>query len=78
MANGRYNLSDNNDFKIRNYLKSELLEHCKSIKINFLDNTNLFTENEWKELYKLSEDTFVEESNTSKSEGAGAGFTDND
>tara|TARA_B100001029_G_scaffold175490_1_gene177011 strand:+ start:652 stop:1263 length:612 start_codon:yes stop_codon:yes gene_type:complete len=61
-----------------NYLKSELLEHCKSIKINFLDNTNLFTENEWKELYKLSEDTFVEESNTSKSEGAGAGFTDND
>ncbi len=61
-----------------NYLKSELLEHCKSIKINFLDNINLFTENEWKELYKLSEDTFVEESNTSKSEGAGAGFTDND
>ncbi len=61
-----------------NYLKSEVLKCSKSIKINFLDNSNLFTENEWKDLYKLSEDTFVEESNTSKTEGAGAGLTDND
>ena len=33
---------------------------------------------EWKELYKLSEKTFVEESDSLKAKGAGAGLTDND
>ena len=37
-----------------------------------------FTETEWRELYKLSENTFVEESDTSRKSGAGAGLTDND
>ncbi len=60
------------------YLKSEILENSKSIKINFIENKNTFKENEWKELYKLSEDTFVEETDSLKASGAGAGLTDND
>ena len=61
-----------------NYLKSEILENSKLIKINFIENKNTFKENEWKELYKLSEDTFVEETDSLKASGAGAGLTDND
>ena len=61
-----------------NYLKNEILEKCNSISINFIENNNSFNENEWKELYKLSEDTFVEESDSLKQSGAGAGITDND
>ena len=37
-----------------------------------------FKESEWKELYKLSENTFVEENESLKNVGAGAGLTDND
>jgi hypothetical protein len=48
------------------------------VKIEILDNKNTFSEKEWKELYKLSEETFVEESESLKSKGAGAGLTDND
>jgi len=61
-----------------NYLKSEILENSKLIKINFIENKNTFKENEWKELYKLSEDTFVDETDSLKASGAGAGLTDND
>jgi len=61
-----------------NYLKNEILEKCNSISINFIENNNSFNENEWKELYKLSEDTFVEETESLKIGGAGAGLTDND
>ena len=61
-----------------NYLKSEILENSKLIKINFIENKNTFKENEWNELYKLSEDTFVEEPDSLKASGAGAGLTDND
>ena len=61
-----------------NYLKSEIIESSKTIKITFFDNINLFSENEWNELYKLSEETFVEESDSLKIGGAGAGLTDND
>ena len=61
-----------------NYLKNEILENCNSISINFIENNNSFNENEWKELYKLSEDTFVEETESLKIGGAGAGLTDND
>ncbi len=48
------------------------------INIEFLENKNSFSEQDWKELYKLSEETFVEESESLRSEGAGAGLTDND
>jgi len=61
-----------------NYLKNEILENCNIINISFLENNNLFNENEWSELYKLSEETFVEETESLKIGGAGAGLTDND
>ena len=61
-----------------NYLKNEILEKCNSISINFIENNNSFNENEWKELYKLSEDIFVEETESLKIGAAGAGLTDND
>ena len=61
-----------------NYLKNEVLEISRKVNISFIDNNNLFSENEWKELYKLSEETFVEESESSKIGAAGAGLTDND
>ena len=61
-----------------NYLKNEILESCNSIKISFLENNNLFNENEWSELYRLSEETFVEETDSLKIGAAGAGLTDND
>ena len=48
------------------------------IEISFLENIDSFSEEEWKNLYKLSEDTFVEESDSLKKGGAGAGLTDND
>ena len=61
-----------------NYLKNEILENCNSISINFIENNNSFNENEWKELYKLSENTFVEETESLKIGAARAGLTDND
>ena len=61
-----------------NYLKNEILEIGNIININFIENNNSFNEDEWKELYKLSEDTFVEETESLKIGAAGAGLTDND
>jgi len=61
-----------------NYSDRSILEKSNIINISFLDNVNLFTDNEWNELYKLSENTFVEESEELKEVGAGAGLTDND
>ena len=43
-----------------------------------MDNKDSFTESEWKNLYKLSEKTFVEETDSLKQGAAGAGLTDND
>ena len=51
---------------------------AKDIKINFLDNKDNFSELEWINLYKLSEETFVEETDSLKQGAAGAGLTDND
>ena len=53
-------------------------KNAKLISLKFLDNNNSFTDNEWQEIYKLSEDTFVEETDSLKQTGAGAGLTDND
>ncbi len=61
-----------------NYLKNEILEIGNKINISFIENKNLFNENEWREIYKLSEDTFVEETESLKIGAAGAGLTDND
>ena len=61
-----------------NYLSGDILEKGDQIKIKFIDNENMFSEKEWEELYKLSEDTFVEETDKLKQSAAGAGLTDND
>ena len=61
-----------------NYLINSILEKGNKIKISFLENNNSFNEEEWNELYKLSENTFVEESEELKKKAAGAGLTDND
>ena len=61
-----------------NYLSGDILEKGEKIKVRFIDNKNTFSEKEWEELYKLSEDTFVEENENLKKSAAGAGLTDND
>ena len=61
-----------------NFLKKELPLVAKNIEISFVDNKDLFTESEWKNHYKLSEKTFVEETDSLKQGAAGAGLTDND
>ena len=48
------------------------------VVVKFLENQDSFEENEWKELYTLSEKTFVEENESLKQGAAGAGLTDND
>ena len=55
-----------------------MLKNCKLINISFVENVNTFSENDWREIYKISEDTFVEESDSLKKDAAGAGLTDND
>ena len=61
-----------------NYLSGDIIEKSEIIKLKILENKNSFSENEWTELYKLSENTFVEESDDLKEKSAGAGLTDND
>ena len=61
-----------------NFLKNEIVELANNISIKFINNIDLFTNEEWTELYNLSEKTFVEESESLKEIGAGAGLTDND
>ena len=51
---------------------------AKVVNIEFMENKNSFSKQDWKELYKLSEETFVNESDSLKKTGAGAGLTDND
>jgi len=61
-----------------NFLKNKTIEVSNFVSIKFLENTDSFSEKEWNQLYKLSEDTFVEESDSLKENSAGAGLTDND
>ena len=61
-----------------NYLKNEFPSDTKKIEVFFLDNKDNFSETDWKNLYKISEKTFVEESDSLKRGAAGAGLTDND
>ena len=61
-----------------NFFKKEIIKIAESVSIKILKNEDSFSENEWKELYKLSEETFVEENESLKNSGAGAGLTDND
>ena len=61
-----------------NYTKNEIIESADNIYLKILENQDSFEEREWNELYKLSEETFVEENESLKQSGAGAGLTDND
>ena len=62
----------------KNIKSDQNIPLAKEVSIEFLENNNSFSDQEWKELYKLSEETFVEETDSSKAKGAGAGLTDND
>jgi len=61
-----------------NNFQKELPTTANNIEIKFLENKDNFSDLDWKNLYKLSEDTFVEESDSLKKGAAGAGLTDND
>ena len=63
---------------LSNLKKKEFPLVAKKVEIIFLENKDSFTEKEWKKLYKLSENTFVEETESLKKGAAGAGLTDND
>ena len=68
-----FNVSISSDF-----IKKETISVANQVTIKFLENLDSFSENEWRQLYKLSENTFVEESESLKEVAAGAGLTDND
>ena len=55
-----------------------IIEKAESLDLIFIENKNSFSEKDWQEIYKLSEKTFVEESESLKQHGAGAGLTHND
>ena len=61
-----------------NFINKEFPKLANTIEVNLLENVDNFTEDEWNNLYKLSEETFVEESDSLKEGAAGAGLTDND
>jgi len=61
-----------------NHTTNEIIESAEKISLKVLENRDSFEEKEWNELYKLSEETFVEENESLKQGAAGAGLTDND
>ena len=76
---------DDNEFLLNfnqsifsNYLNKHVIENANIIKISFIENKDSFSDQDWQDLYKLSEQTFVEETDELKQKAAGAGLTDND
>ena len=61
-----------------NLFNQEFPAIANNLEVEFIDNQDNFKESEWQNLYRLSENTFVEESESSKQGAAGAGLTDND
>ena len=61
-----------------NTLSKKFPSISKKTEIFFIENKDSFSISEWKNLYKLSENTFVEETESLKKGAAGAGLTDND
>tara|TARA_Y100000816_G_C25992101_1_gene518240 strand:- start:300 stop:908 length:609 start_codon:yes stop_codon:yes gene_type:complete len=61
-----------------NHLDREVVNNAKKVKIVFIENENTFSKSEWNDLYSLSKETFVDESEELKKTAAGAGLTDND
>tara|TARA_B100001250_G_scaffold37889_1_gene30241 strand:- start:182 stop:793 length:612 start_codon:yes stop_codon:yes gene_type:complete len=60
------------------FIDQEFPKIANTIEVNLLENIDNFTDDEWNSLYRLSEDTFVEERESLKEGAAGAGLTDND
>ena len=74
-----WNVKKNSKIPKHNHVHEQCLYVKKgSFKLMMDGKTMKVNENEWNELYKLSENTFVEESEEKKLSGAGAGLTDND
>jgi len=76
---------DNNEFLLNfnnnicsNFLNNKIIKTANFATIRFLENIDSFNEKEWNQLYKLSEEIFVEESDSLKDTAAGAGLIDND
>ena len=61
-----------------NIFNKEFPKFANEIEIKFINNQDNFTDSDWNSLYKLAENTFVEESDSLKQGAAGAGLTDND
>ena len=61
-----------------NFIDQEFPKIANTIEVNLLENKDNFNESDWNSLYKLAEDTFVEENESLKRGAAGAGLTDND
>ena len=61
-----------------NFIEQEYPKIANAIVVNIIENEDNFTDAEWNNLYKLSEETFVEETDSLKEGAAGAGLTDND
>ncbi len=76
-ANSSFLMNFNKSILAKN-LDSQVIVSAKEICIEILDNEDSFSSNEWEELFKLSEKTLVEESDSLKEKGAGAGLLDND
>jgi len=60
------------------FIDKEFPKYANNTEIRFIENKDNFTDEEWNSLYKLSENTFVEETDSLKEGAAGAGLTDND
>jgi len=76
---------DQNDFLLNlnvniysNVFNQEFPAIANNVEVELKENQDNFTDLEWRSLYKLSENTFVEESDSLKLGAAGAGLTDND
>ena len=61
-----------------NFTISEFPKIAHNLEVKFYENKDNFSEEDWKSLYELSENTFVDETDSLKKGAAGAGLTDND
>ena len=59
-------------------IKSLIIKKANTVIITILENEDNFSSKTWNELYEISTETFVEETEQSKQTGAGAGLQDND
>ena len=61
-----------------NLLNLSNLVISSNVDVSFLENKDNFSNQDWNNLYKMSEETFVDETDSLKQGAAGAGLTDND